>query len=41
MDYKLKEIKSKESWNNFVFENDFEFYSFLASWEWGDFQCLA
>ncbi len=36
--YKLKEIQEKEIWNNFIFENEFEFYSFLASWEWSDFQ---
>ncbi len=32
--YKLKIITSKETWNTFVFENEFDFYSFLCSWEW-------
>jgi hypothetical protein len=36
--YKLKEITSKETWNDFVFKNNFDFYSFLCSWEWTLFQ---
>jgi len=36
--YKLKEISDKNTWNNFIFKNDFDFYSFLASWEWTEFQ---
>jgi hypothetical protein len=36
--YKLKEITSKDTWNNFIIESDFGFYSFLQSWQWGEFQ---
>lgn len=36
--YKLEEITDKNTWNNFIFENEFEFYSFLCSWEWTKFQ---
>jgi len=36
--YKLKQITNKDTWNNFIFENEFDFYSFLASWQWWDFQ---
>ncbi len=39
--YKLKEISNKETWNNFVFENNFAFYSFLSSWEWAELQTLS
>jgi hypothetical protein len=39
--FTIKEITDKHTWNNFVFENEFEFYSFLCSWEWGDLQNLA
>ena len=34
----LKIITSKEVWNNFIFENEFNFYSFLCSWEWSEIQ---
>lgn len=36
--YSLVEITDKNTWNNFVLENNFEFYSFLSSWEWTEFQ---
>jgi len=36
--YKIKKITSKKTWNNFILENDFDFYSFLSSWEWTLFQ---
>ena len=36
--YKLKKITDKNIWNKFIFENKFEFYSFLSSWEWTEFQ---
>lgn len=36
----LKEIKEKNIWNNFIIDSNFEFYSFLQSWEWWDFQEL-
>ena len=36
--YKLKEINKKNTWNDFIFNNDFDFYSFLCSWEWTEFQ---
>ncbi|MDD3645956.1 MAG: peptidoglycan bridge formation glycyltransferase FemA/FemB family protein [Candidatus Gracilibacteria bacterium] len=39
--YKLKIVTNKDTWNNFITESDFEFYSFLQSWEWGEFQILA
>jgi hypothetical protein len=39
--YKLKEIDNKETWNNFVLENNFSFYSFLCSWQWAELQNLA
>lgn len=38
--YKLKEILVKEDWDKFIIEWDFEFYSFLNSWEWWEFQEL-
>lgn len=38
MSIDLKIIDNKEIWNNFVLENKFEFYSFLSSFEWSDFQ---
>lgn len=41
MNYNLSEIKDKDTWNNFLTENNFEFISFLSSWEWWDFQALA
>lgn len=41
MNYNLRIIDDKNIWNDFVIKNDFEFYSFLASWEWWDFQELA
>jgi len=34
----LKEIKDKKTWNKFIIESDFEFYSFLQSWQWWEFQ---
>ena len=36
--YKLKEIKSRNIWNNFIIESKFKFYSFLQSWEWWEFR---
>ncbi|MDA9129160.1 aminoacyltransferase [Candidatus Gracilibacteria bacterium] len=36
--YKLLEIQDKHIWNDFIIESDFEFYSFLHSWEWGEIQ---
>lgn len=36
--YKLNEIIDKVTWNNFIIESDFKFYSFLQSWEWWEFQ---
>ncbi len=38
--YKIIEIKNKDIWNNFVERNDFEFYSFLSSWEWCELQMI-
>jgi len=35
---KLKLIENKDIWNNFITNNDFEFYSFLSSWEWWEFK---
>ncbi|MFK7780416.1 MAG: peptidoglycan bridge formation glycyltransferase FemA/FemB family protein [Candidatus Gracilibacteria bacterium] len=39
--YKLKEILNKKTWNNFIIDSDFNFYSFLQSWQWGELQELA
>ena len=39
--YKLKEILNKKIWNDFIISSDFEFYSFLQSWEWWEFQELS
>jgi hypothetical protein len=36
--YQLKLIENKEIWNNFIENNEFEFYSFLSSYEWGEFK---
>jgi hypothetical protein len=36
--YNIKEINDKEIWNNFIYKNVFDFYSFLCSWEWTEFQ---
>lgn len=38
--YKLVEILFKEIWNDFIINSNFEFYSFLQSWEWWEFQEL-
>ena len=35
---KLKEINSKKIWNEFIFNNNFKFYSFLSSYEWWEFK---
>jgi len=34
----LREITAQKIWNQFIIQNDFEFYSFLSSWEWGEFK---
>ena len=39
--YKLKIISEKKSFNNFIIKNEFEFYSFLCSWEWFELQELS
>ena len=39
--YTLKEILDKNTWDNFVVDANLEFYSFLQSWEWWEFQELA
>lgn len=39
--YKLKIIKDKNTWNSFVENNNFDFYSFLCSWEWWEFQIMS
>ena len=39
--YILKEILIKKTWNNFIINSNFKFYSFLQSWEWWEFQELA
>ena len=38
MIYILKEITDKDTWNQFIIESEFEFYSFLQSFEWGQIQ---
>jgi hypothetical protein len=30
----LKIIDDKNTWNSFIENNNFPFYSFLSSWEW-------
>lgn len=39
--YKLEEILDKNTWNNFIISSNFDFYSFLQSWQWWEFQELA
>ena len=39
--YRLEEILNKDTWENFIINSNFEFYSFLQSWEWWEFQELA
>ncbi len=39
--YTLSEITDKDTWNNFIIEANFEFYSFLQSWQWWEMQILA
>jgi len=39
--YQLIEINNKNTWNNFIIKSDFDFYSFLQSWQWWEFQELA
>lgn len=39
--YNLKEILIKETWDNFIIHWSFDFYTFLQSWEWWEFQELA
>jgi hypothetical protein len=34
----LKIITKKNIWNDFIYGNEFEFYSFLSSWEWTELQ---
>lgn len=34
----LKEILDKEKWNSYIIDSDFEFYTFLQSWDWGEVQ---
>ena len=41
MTYKIEIIKDKNIWDNFLTENNFDFMSFLSSWEWWEFQILA
>lgn len=39
--YKLEEILDKTTWNNFIINSNFSFYTFLQSWEWWEFQELS
>lgn len=34
----IKKIENKNIWNNFLVENEFDFSSFLSSWQWWEFQ---
>lgn len=36
----LKIIDNKDTWNNFIINSDFKFYSFVDSWEWWEFNIL-
>jgi len=38
--YKILQITDKNIWNNFAIKNDFDFSSFLVSWQWWEFQKL-
>lgn len=38
--YKIKIIENKDTWNNFILNNNFKFYSFLCGWEWWEVQRL-
>lgn len=38
--YNLKPINNKNTWNDFIIKWDFSFYSFVDSWEWGEFHKL-
>ena len=37
----IKEVLIKEIWDQFIIDSNFEFYSFLQSWEWWEFQELS
>ena len=39
--YELKIINDKKTWNEFIVNSDIEFYSFLSSWEWGEFKKMS
>ena len=39
--YRLDEILNKDLWEKFIINSNFEFYSFLQSWEWWEFQELS
>jgi lipid II:glycine glycyltransferase (peptidoglycan interpeptide bridge formation enzyme) len=39
--YKLNEITNKQTWNDFIINSHFRFYSFLQSWEWWELQKLS
>ena len=36
--YSFKEIDNAWEWNNFIIQWNFDFYTFLQSWEWGELQ---
>jgi len=36
--YYIKKITNKKIWNNFIINWNFNFYSFLSSWEWWKFK---
>lgn len=38
--HKLKIIDNKNTWNNFIINSGFKFYSFVDSWEWWEFNKL-
>jgi len=38
---KLINIKNNKTWNEFIISSNFEFYSFLQSWEWWEVQKLS
>ncbi len=39
--HKLSEILFKEIWDDFIINSNFEFYTFLQSWGWWEFQELS
>ncbi len=39
--FRLEIINDKKKWNDFIVKGDLGFYSFLSSWEWGEFKNMS